>query len=89
MTAQYAEITSIVKELRDQHGTIRDEMSHISGSLVESQPQEGDDEETQSLVMGIQTEVSTRLPHSSNPLNNNQPQLTAPSLLRAGLQNSE
>ena len=50
MTAQYAEITSIVKELRDQHGTIRDETSHISGSLVESQPQEGNDEETQSLL---------------------------------------
>ena len=49
MTAQYAEITSIVKELRDQHGTIRDETSHISGSLIESQPQEGNDEETQSL----------------------------------------
>ena len=46
MTAQYAEITSIVKELRDLHGTIRGEVNHISGFLVESQPQEGDDEET-------------------------------------------
>ena len=52
MSVNSTDMTSYTKQLRDVHGTIRDEIGHTISHLTESRPVEGEDESQHSSVMG-------------------------------------
>ena len=52
MAVNNTDMQSYTKQLRDVHGTIRDEIGHTISHLTESRPEEGDEESQHSSVMG-------------------------------------